>query len=107
MRTVRCCPGWKVYSAVSDGGTSNATETGSDVSRRTSQTRKGWKTGTGSVPLEVVERLAAGCAAPQCLARCRPESGELVDVGRAAVGARLRPADAEQRQSRAPVRRCD
>src|SRR4051812_16913831 len=109
MRMVRCWPGANTYSAVSSAGTSNATDTVSAVSRRTSATRSGWKTGIGvvrSVLLEVVERLAARRAAPQRLARCRPEAGQLLDLRGAAAGTALRPAAVGHRQQPA-AGRCD
>ena len=40
-------------------------DTVSVVSRRMSLTRRAWKTGMASVPLEVVERLPARGAAPE------------------------------------------
>src|SRR3954447_3234784 len=105
---VRCWPGAKTYSAVRSSGTSNDTETVSAVSRRTSATRSGWKTGMSvacSVLLEVVERFPARRTAPQRLARGRTERGELLDVGRAAARAAVRPADVQQRQQCATRRR--
>ena len=75
--------------SASSAGTSNETTTASSVSRLTARTRSGWKCSPPAAHsrLEVLERLAAGAAAVQRLARRRAERRQPLGVGAAAARA--------------------
>src|SRR5262245_24889155 len=99
-RSVRYWPGTNAYAEARSGGTSNATDTASGVSRLTSLTSSRWKRGAvamtlplalpiASVALEIIERFLACGTAPEPLARGRPELGEEMGV----VGAAARAGD--------------
>src|SRR4051794_37476766 len=80
--SVRCWPCVKRNCSASSAGTSNETTTASSVSGRTLLTRKGWKCSAtaGLDGLEMFEKLAAGAAAPQGLARGGAKRSETLGV---------------------------
>ncbi len=106
-RRVSDCPGAKANSSASSSGISKLTAAASAHSRWTAATRRRWKAGrrrvrTGGAEadavaeagrsgpsdlLDVLERLAAGPAAPQRLAGRGGEAGGLLGLRRAAPGA--------------------
>src|SRR3954447_17081590 len=88
VRSVRYCPGAKLYSCASSFGMAKLIDTASGDSRRKSRTARRWKRGVDiSVTLEIIERLATTPATPQRLARGRAEFRQNFGVFGTALGA--------------------
>src|SRR5271165_6113527 len=85
--TVRYWPGRYANSSRKVSGTAKARDTLSAVSRRRSTIFREWKRliGSGSDAFEMIERLAAGAAAPEGLARRRAEFRDAFGLARAAA----------------------
>src|SRR3712207_1793570 len=85
--SVKCWPGLKAKLSRSSGGTSNRIDLASLVSGINSAMRSGWKLTLifVSMAFEQVERLEAGKAAPERLARRRAEPAHLLRIGRSAL----------------------